>query len=107
MNLDLLRSRRRSLRRSKAQLGVGKQQAAKLNRNALSACGDSARDTAASQAHDRELNTQELSSLCTAAKAIANEVVGIEAHSVVSRWLVLGLSVVASVIFLGDPGSWT
>ena len=33
--------------------------------------------------------------------------VGIEAHSVVSRWLVLGLSVVASVIFLGDPGSWT
>ena len=75
MNLALLRSRRGSLRRSKAQLGVGKQQAAKLNRNALSACGDSARATAASQAHDRELDPQELSSLCSAAKAIATEVV--------------------------------
>ena len=55
--------------------GVGKQQAAKLNRNALSACGDSARDTAASQAHDRELDPQELNLLCSAAKAIADEVV--------------------------------
>ena len=73
MNLALLRSRRGSLRRSKAQLGVGKQQAAKLNRNALSACGDSARATAASQAQDRELDPQELSSLCSAAKAIADQ----------------------------------
>ena len=55
-------------------MGAGTEQK-KLDRNALSACGDSARDAAASQAHDRELNPQELSSLCTAAKAIANEVV--------------------------------
>ena len=38
------------------------------------ACGDSARATAASQAHDRELNPQELSSLCAAAKAIGAEI---------------------------------
>ena len=42
-----------------------------------------------------------------AAPSTPSAAVGIEAHSVVSRWLVLGLSVVASVIFLGDPGSWT
>ena len=38
------------------------------------ACGDSARATAASQAHDRELDPQELSSLCAAAKAIGAEI---------------------------------
>ena len=46
----------------------------KLDRNALSACGDSARATAGSQAHDRELDPQELSSLCAAAKAIGAEI---------------------------------
>ena len=51
-----------------------------LNRNALSACGDSARATAASQAHDRELDPQELSALCRAAKAIATEVVQRDGH---------------------------
>ena len=54
--------------------GAGKQQAAKLDRNALSACGDSARATAASQAHDRELDPNELSSLGAAAKAIGAEI---------------------------------
>ena len=53
--------------------GAGTEQK-KLNRNALSACGDSAQATAASQAHDCELNPQELSSLCSAARAIAQEV---------------------------------
>ena len=53
--------------------GAGTEQK-KLDRNALSACGDSARATA-SQAHDDcELNPQELSSLCSAARAIAREV---------------------------------
>jgi len=53
--------------------GAGTEQK-KLDRNALSACGDSARATAGSQAHDRELDSQELSSLCSAAQAIAREV---------------------------------
>ena len=53
--------------------GAGTEQR-KLDRNALSACGDSARATAGSQAHDRELDSQELSSLCSAAQAIAREV---------------------------------
>eukprot|EP00964_Phaeocystis_antarctica_P097162 scaffold63335_cov57-Phaeocystis_antarctica.AAC.1 len=53
--------------------GAGTEQR-KLDRNALSACGDSARATAGSQAHDRELDSQELSSLCSAARAIAQEV---------------------------------
>ena len=53
--------------------GAGAEQK-KLDRNALSACGDSARATAASQALDRELDPQELSSLCSAARAIAQEV---------------------------------
>ena len=56
--------------------GAGTEQK-KLDRNALSACGDSARATA-SQAHDCELNPQELSSLCSAAKAIADEVIRAE-----------------------------
>ena len=55
--------------------GAGKQQAAKLDRNALSACGDSARATAASQAHGREFDSKELSSLLSATRAIANEVI--------------------------------
>ena len=58
--------------------GAGTEQK-KLDRNALSACGDSARATAGSQAHDRELDSQELSSLCSAARAIADEVVMAEA----------------------------
>jgi len=53
--------------------GAGTEQK-KLDRNALSACGDSARATAGSQAHDRGLDPQELSSRCSAAQAIANEV---------------------------------
>ena len=53
--------------------GAGTEQK-KLDRNALSACGDSARATTASQAHDRELDPQELSALCSAAQAIATEV---------------------------------
>ena len=60
--------------------GAGAEQK-KLDRNALSACGDSARATAASQALDRELDPQELSSLCCAAKAIADEVIQAEATS--------------------------
>ena len=60
--------------------GAGTEQR-KLDRNALSACGDSARDTAASQALDRELDPQVLSSLCCAARAIADEVVQAEATS--------------------------
>ena len=39
------------------------------------ACGDSARATAASQAHGREFDSKELSSLLSATRAIANEVV--------------------------------
>ena len=54
--------------------GAGAEQK-KLDRNALSACGDSARATAASQALDRELDPQELSSLLSATRAIANEVI--------------------------------
>ena len=53
--------------------GAGAEQK-KLDRNALSACGDSARATAASQALDRELDPQELGSLCAAAKAIGAEI---------------------------------
>jgi len=60
--------------------GAGTEQK-KLDRNALSACGDSARDTAASQALDRELDPQVLSSLCCAARAIADEVVQADATS--------------------------
>ena len=61
----------------------------KLDRNALSACGDSARSEEAplptlsrrarerdqgGKAHDRELDPQELGSLCAAAKAIGAEI---------------------------------
>ena len=52
-----------------------------LNGLRRSVCGDSARATAGSQAlvFDRELDPQELSSLCCAARAIADEVVQAEA----------------------------
>merc|ERR1740124_2091171 len=67
--------------------GAGTEQR-KLDRNALSACGDSARSEEAplptlsrrarewdqgGKAHDRELDPQELGSLCAAAKAIGTE----------------------------------
>ena len=66
--------------RDRQGAGAGAEQK-KLDRNALSACGDSARATAASQALDRELDPQELSSLCCAARAIADEVIQAEATS--------------------------
>ena len=61
-----------------AQQGAGAKQ--KLNRNALSACGDAAKGAKAAkadnlQATDRELEIAELSSLVGAAKSIANEIV--------------------------------
>ena len=61
-----------------AQQGAGARQ--KLNRNALSACGDAAKGAKAAkadnlQATDRELEIAELSSLVGAAKSIANEIV--------------------------------
>ena len=72
-----------------AQKGAPGATQKKVNRNALSACGDSAAAKAAyTQVHaNRELEISELSSLVGAAKSIANDVVSKAPRgSRVKRW---------------------